>query len=233
MRQPDKITVVIAHRDPFLSAGLARHLGGLTEFALWVHCWELAVAVPASESGEVVIADYDSGLRLLESTSRWRDRVVIFTERDDETCVRHALERGVRGYLLLGCGVADLVGAIRTVHEGGRVLAPLLALRIAEQIRWKRLTPAELHILGLILAGLTNKEIARATSRSTETVKSHVRAIFRKLDARNRVQAVLVARQRGILSEEVSDRPRSPPVLCAGYADERGTRASEEATAAF
>lgn len=206
MLQPDKLTVLIVHRDPFLSAGLARHLGNLAEFEPVVSGLEPDAAITGS--GDVVVADYDSGLRFLGSNNRWRDRVVIFTEQDSEASICHAVEQGVRGYLLLGCGVADMATAIRTVHEGGRALAPLVASRIAERIRWEKLTPSELDILRLLFAGLRNKEIAQATSRTTETVKTHVKTILRKLNARSRTQAVMVARRRGILREEVSDRMR-------------------------
>ena len=206
MQQPDKLTVVIAHRDPFLSAGLGRHLGNLADFELVVPGLEWDAAITDNDLGDVVIADYDSGLAFLAADSRWRDRVVIFTERDSETSICHALEQGVRGYLLVGCGVADVAAAIRTVHEGGCALAPLVASRLAEWIRWEKLTPSELDILRLLFLGLRNKEIARATSRAPETVNTHVKAIFRKLDARSRTQAVIVARRRGILPEELSDR---------------------------
>ena len=206
MQQPDKLTVIIAHRDPFLSAGLARHLGNLAEFEPVVSGPEVGAAMTGGDSGGVVVADYDSGLGFLEPQSRWRDRVVIFTERDSEASICHAMEQGARGYLLLGCGVADMATAIRTVHEGGRALAPLVASRIAERIRWEKLTPSELDVLGLLFVGLRNKEIARATSRTAETVKTHLRTIFRKLDARSRGQAVMVARRRGILPEEARDR---------------------------
>jgi DNA-binding NarL/FixJ family response regulator len=216
MEQPDKLTVIIAHRDPFLSAGLARHLGNLAEFEPVVSGLAAGAALAGSDSGDVIVADYDSGLGFLRSNSRWRDRVVIFTERDSEASICHAMEQGVRGYLLLGCGVADMASAIRTVHEGGRALAPLVASRIAERIRWERLTPSELDVLGLLFLGLRNKEIARARSRTTETVKTHVRTILRKLDVRSRTQAVMVARRRGILPEEVSDRMPPPANLRGG-----------------
>jgi DNA-binding NarL/FixJ family response regulator len=203
MQQSDKLTVVIAHRDPFLSAGLARQLGNLVGFEPVISGLELGAAIAGSDSGDVVVADYDSGLRFLGSDSRWRDRVVIFTERDGEASICRAMELGVRGYLLVGCGVADVATAIRTVHEGGCALAPLVASRMAEWIRWEKLTPSELDILRLLFSGLRNKEIAWATSRTPETVKTHVKTIFRKLDARSRAQAVMVARRRGILPEEV------------------------------
>jgi DNA-binding NarL/FixJ family response regulator len=226
MQQIDKLTVIIAHRDPFLSAGLAGHLAKLAEFEPIVSRLEVSAALTGSDSGDVVVADYDSGLGFLEPQSRWRDRVVIFTERDSEASICHALEQGVRGYLLQGCGVADMATAIRTVHEGGRVLAPLVASRIAERIRWEKLTPRELDVLGLLFVGLSNKEIARATARTMETVKTHIRTIFRKLDAHSRTQAVMVARRRGLLPEEARDRMRSPASLRGGSGDGRGPLAA-------
>jgi|SRR5580698_950397 DNA-binding NarL/FixJ family response regulator len=215
MQQPDRITVIIAHRDPFLAAGLARLLGNLAGFEPVVPGLESDATIGGNDSGGVVVADYDSGLQFLESNNRWRDRVVIFTERDSEASVCHAVEQGVRGYLLLGCGVADLTTAIRTVHEGGLALAPLVAARIAEWMRWEKLTPCEINILRLLFIGLRNKEIAWATSRTTETVKTHVKAIFRKLNARSRTQAVTVARRRGILPDELSERSH-PQVIARG-----------------
>jgi DNA-binding NarL/FixJ family response regulator len=205
VQQPDILTVIIAHRDPFVSAGLACHLANLAEFAPVVPGLEGDAAIACSDSGDVVVADYDSGLRLLASNHRWRDGVVIFTERDSEASICHALEQGARGYLLVGCSVADVVAAIRTVHEGGCALAPLVASRLAEQTGWGKLTPSELDILRQLSFGLRNKEIARATSRTMETVKTHVKTIFRKLNARSRTQAVMIARRRGILAEDVRD----------------------------
>jgi len=213
MQQPDKLTVVIAHRDPFISAGLARHLGNLAEFEPLVSVPEWGAANTGNDSRGVVVADYDSGLELLGSSSRCRDRVVIFTERDGEASIYHAMEQGARGYLLLGCSVAEMATAIRTVHEGGCALAPLVAARLAERFRWEKLTPRELDILRLLFIGLRNKDIARVTSRTAETVKTHVKTILRKLEARSRTQAVMVAQRRGILPKEESDCMRSPASL--------------------
>lgn len=205
VQQPDILTVVIAHRDPFVSAGLACQLANLAEFAPVLPGLEGDAAIACGDSGDVVVADYDSGLRLLESNSRWRDSVVIFTERDSEASICHALERGARGYLLVGCGVAEVAAAIRMVHKGECALAPLVASRLAEQARGGKLTPSELDILWQLSFGLSNKEIARATSRTMETVKTHVKTIFRKLNACSRTQAVMIARRRGILAECVGD----------------------------
>jgi DNA-binding NarL/FixJ family response regulator len=209
MQEAVKISVLIAHRDPFLCAGLARLLGNLEEFDPVVSRLEGGAAVSHSDSAHCVIADYDSGLQILASDCKCRDRVVIFTQRDSEASIWHAMERGARGYLLLGCSVADVATAICTVHNGGRAMAALVASRIAERIGWQELTPSELGILRLMLSGLRNKEIARTTSRALETVKSHVQSILRKLGARSRVHAVMVAKRRGILPEEVFDLTHS------------------------
>jgi DNA-binding NarL/FixJ family response regulator len=201
MQQPAKLTVVIAHRDPFISAGLARHLGNLAEFETSVSDPQWGAAITGSDPRGIIVADYDSGLGLLGSSSLRRDRIVIFTERDGEASICHAVEQGVGGYLLLGCSVAEVADAIRTVHEGGRALAPLVAARIAERLRSEKLTSRELDILRLLFVGLRNKDIAQVTSRTAETVKTHVKTILRKLDARSRTQAVMVAQRRGILPE--------------------------------
>ena len=201
MRQSYKVSVVIAHRDPFISAGLAVSLGGLEDFDTVVHGLESEQPPNRSAPVDVVVADYDSGLRLLGPDSPWRDRVLIFTGRDSEASICHALEQGTRGYLLLGCGVADLAAAIRSVHAGEVAFGALVAGRIAEQIRREKLTQRELEILQLLMLGLSNKAIAFETRSGLETVKTHVKTIFRKLDARSRTQAVAIARRRGMLPE--------------------------------
>jgi DNA-binding NarL/FixJ family response regulator len=221
MRQSYKVSVVIAHRDPFISAGLAVSLGGLEDFDTVVHGIESGQPPNGSGPVDVVVADYDSGLRLLGPDSPWRDRVLIFTNRDSEASIGHALEQGTRGYLLLGCGVADLAAAIRSIHAGEVAFGPLVAGRIAEQIRREKLTQRQLEILRLLILGLSNKAIAFETRAALETVKTHVKTILRKLDARSRTQAVAIARRRGMLPEEVSNRVREQ-VRCGPACDRSG-----------
>jgi DNA-binding NarL/FixJ family response regulator len=201
MPQGKKLTIVITHRDPFFSAGLACHLGNFSEFQPVVAGLAFEAWLTEGHSGDVVVADYDTGIRVLRSDSRSRDRVVILTDRDGEANVCRAVKLGARGYLLLGCEVGDMAAAIHTVHQGGLALAPLVVTRIAEWKVWETLTRSELKILHLLGAGLGNKAIALESARTIETVKSHVKTIFRKLGARNRAHAVTVAWRRGILQE--------------------------------
>jgi DNA-binding NarL/FixJ family response regulator len=151
---------------------------------------------------DVVVADYDSGLRLIMSPGVQSSRVMVLTHSDSEAKISHALEQGARGYLLLGCSLQELIDGLRAVHVGGMALAPRVASRIAEWMRQQALTRREADILRQMMLGLSNKAIAGKLAISVGTVKVHVKAILSKLDATSRTEAVAIAQRRGILREE-------------------------------
>lgn len=197
-----EVTVLIAHSDPVVSAGIAAVLRAFRDFKVIV----LGPAETVSElsadrvsSADVVVADYDSGLRLTE-TARGR-RVVILTSSDSEARICHALERGARGYLLLGGSLQDLVDGIRSVHDGGVAVGPLVASRIAEKMNQQALTAREEAVLRLMMLGLSNKRIAVKLTVAEGTVKTHVKSILGKLNAACRTEAVAIAQRRGILPD--------------------------------
>jgi DNA-binding NarL/FixJ family response regulator len=203
MPQASKIKVLIAHSDPLISAGLAATLKR-RDFEIMVCSSELAPShSPASPvpSPDVVVADYDSGLRLIASAA-CRNRVVILTHSDSEVKICHALEQGARGYLLLGCSLKDLVDALQLAHVGGIALGPIVASRLADRMKLKALTRRERDILGQLMLGLCNKSIAANLVLAVGTVKTHVKSILRKLEAETRTEAVAVAHRRGIMPEE-------------------------------
>jgi len=76
---------------------------------------------------------------------------MIVTNSDSEANIWRAVEQGVRGYLLLGCSLKDLVDGVRSVHAGVTVLAPLVAGRIADRMKSEALTPREEDILRRIM----------------------------------------------------------------------------------
>ncbi len=203
MSQPWKIRVLIAHSDPLISAGLAAILRKRRDFEIVVCSSELS-HWPASRvpSPDVVVADYDSGLRLTASKDTRRDRVMILTHNESEAKICHALEQGARGYLLLGCSLKDLMDALRSVHVGGIALGPLVASRIADRMKHEALTGRERDILRQLMLGLCNKSIAAKLVLAVGTVKTHVKSILRKLEAATRTEAVAIAQRRGILPEE-------------------------------
>jgi DNA-binding NarL/FixJ family response regulator len=121
MLQMCSIKVLVAHSDPFMSAGLAAVLGKREDFEVVVAGPTAAVSggiTPCTPSADVVVADYESGLRLAASRGQWKDRVVIFTSNDREAKICRALEQGVRGYVLYGCGPHD--GYTSVVPRWGR-----------------------------------------------------------------------------------------------------------------
>jgi DNA-binding NarL/FixJ family response regulator len=200
MRPNERIRVLIAHGDPLISAGLAATLSRLRDF-------DTACGGARQPPADVVIADYESGLRLIASGGLER-RVLILTHSDSEAKICHALEQGARGYLLLGCSLQDLVNGLRSVYMGGIALGPLVASRIADRMKQQALTPREGDILRYMMLGMSNKAIATKLTLAVGTVKTHVKSVLEKLNASSRTEAVSIAQRRGILRDEIE-----PPVL--------------------
>jgi DNA-binding NarL/FixJ family response regulator len=204
MPQPSKIKVHIAHSDPLIAAGLAATLKRQPDFTLVSDRPDCTVAHSEGHApaGDVVVADYDTGLRLANSRSWRRERVLILilTHNDSEARICHALEQGARGYLLLGCSLKDLLAGLRSVHAGHIALGPLVASRIAERMKQQALTRREGDILRQMMLGLSNKKIALELMMAVGTVKTHVKSILRKLEATSRTEAVAIAQRRGILA---------------------------------
>jgi two-component system, NarL family, response regulator len=127
-------------------------------------------------------------------------KVIVLTSFDGDEDIFRAVQAGARGYLLKACAPADLLQAVRTVHTGGRLLAPEVASRLAERVNSPSLTAREISVLELVAKGLSNKEIGGALFLAEDTVKNHLKHIYAKLDVSDRTEAVLVAVQRGIIA---------------------------------
>jgi len=130
---------------------------------------------------------------------------VVFTAHDTDEDVFRAIRGGARGYLLKGSAAAEIAQAIRQVHAGESYLSPRIAAKLVKEVTRPRgrtglLSARERGVLRLVAAGLSNRQIAEALSISERTVKFHVTAIFNKLGAENRAQAVALAAERGLLS---------------------------------
>jgi DNA-binding NarL/FixJ family response regulator len=215
MTQSSKIKVLIAHGDPLIAAGLAVTLQRQRDFEAVVCRPTLnASSVTASDPppADVVVADYESGLRLIVSAGAMRHRVVILTHSDSQAKICHALERGARGYLLLGCSLQELLDGLRAVLVGGIAIGPLVAQRVAERMKHRALTPREEEILRQMMLGLSNKGIALRLNVAVGTVKTHVKSVLEKLDAASRTEAVAIAQRRGILQEEREGAPEESNV---------------------
>ena len=126
-------------------------------------------------------------------------RILILTTYDDEEGIFRAVEAGARGYLLKDATSEELIEAVRQVHAGQRHVPPVIAARLADRLIRPALTPRELDVLRLVSRGRSNKEIAAAMFVSEETVKTHMKSLFGKLNVHDRAAAVTVAAQRGLL----------------------------------
>ena len=218
MTQSSKMKILIAHGDPLVAAGLTVSLQKQPDFE--VYLWPVSNLSSATAGDlprpDVVIADYDSGMRLIVSAGTKSHRVVILTHRDGEASIRRALEQGARGYLLLGCSLKELFDGLRSVRAGGLAIGPLVAGRVAEWMTHRALTRREGDILRQLMLGRSNKHIAMALNGAIGTVKTHVKSILDKLDATSRTQAAAIAQRRGILQEEHERSPAAPEVAPIG-----------------
>ena len=130
--------------------------------------------------------------------------IVVFTAYDADEDVFRAIRGGARGYLLKGSPAAEIAQAIRQVHAGESYLSPRIAAKLVKGVAEPRgraglLSARERGVLRLVAAGLSNRQIAHTLAISERTVKFHVTAIFNKLGADNRAQAVALAAGRGLL----------------------------------
>jgi len=131
--------------------------------------------------------------------------IVVFSAYDTDEDVFRAIQGGARGYLLKGSPAADIAQAIRQVHAGESYLSPRIAAKLVKGVVQPRgrsglLSARERGVLRLVAAGLSNRQIGETLSISERTVKFHVTAIFNKLGAENRAQAVTIAHERGLVA---------------------------------
>jgi DNA-binding NarL/FixJ family response regulator len=164
---------------------------------------------------DIVLTDLrlagESGLDLCIAlrADRFEGRVVILTVYDDEQYLFQALKVGAAGFLLKRVDGRELVRQLRAVARGDTVIDPALAGRAVTTVSCLRngefwpgagagLTQRESEVLALLVAGLSNRAIAVRLVVSDHTVKSHLRALYRKLDVAERGAAIAVALREGI-----------------------------------
>jgi DNA-binding NarL/FixJ family response regulator len=148
-------------------------------------------------------------------------RIIILTTFDLDQYVYAALSAGASGFLLKDVTPEHLVGAVRLVRSGDALLAPAITRRLVERYARRDgdaravhrelsvLTPRELDVLRLLARGLSNAELAGRFQLSEATVKTHVARILAKLQVRDRVQAVVVAYETGLVRPGDDQQPTS------------------------
>ena len=126
-------------------------------------------------------------------------RVLILTTSTAADLITRAIEVGATGVITKSGANDQLVQAIRSVAAGNRTLSPEVSRLVAEEPQLPELTERQLDILHSITRGLSNAEIARQFDIAEITVKNHLTAIFSKLGAANRTEAVTIALRKQLL----------------------------------
>jgi len=126
-------------------------------------------------------------------------RIIMLSTYAGDEEIHVALQSGAMAYLLKSVQREELVQTIRKAAAGRKHIPPEIAARLANRLPRSQLSPRELHVLGLMVSGKRNKEIARALDISEGTVKIHVSNILGKLGVSDRTEAVTTALQRGIV----------------------------------
>jgi two-component system, NarL family, response regulator DevR len=207
-------TVLIVDDHPVVRRGLAAMLGLEDWVARVVEAGSVrdGAAAGATERADVAVVDLGlpdgDGVELVRRLRRAPGcPVLVLTMTRDEGIVRACLAAGAGGYLLKDSPPDAVVRAVHTVLDGGLVLGPEVAraaLPITRPARLPapldRLTPADLRLLALVADGRTNPRIAAELGVAEKTVRNRVSTLLGVLGVEDRVQAALLAREKGLTS---------------------------------
>jgi DNA-binding NarL/FixJ family response regulator len=179
-----------------------------------------AVEAVKAHAPDVVVLDIQMpGMTGIEVT-RWvranasRTGVLILSAFDDDPYILAVLQAGANGYVLKTADAADIVQAVRAVHEGKSALDPEIARKVMAQVSGRSLslpverpTDRELEVLALAARGYTNKAIGLQLGISDRTVQGHLAKTFDKLQASSRTEAVMRAVSVGWLPADLGQLP--------------------------
>jgi DNA-binding NarL/FixJ family response regulator len=210
-------TVLLADDQELVRTGLRMILSAEDDLTVVGEATDGREAVELARSAhpDIVLMDIRMpGLDGIEATRRITvgpsgARVVMLTTFDRSKLVYDSLVAGASGFLLKDAPADQLVGGIRAIARGEQLLAPSITRRLIEEFTqtgrggtpagYELLTEREAEVLVLVARGLSNAEIAGELFVSVHTVKTHVARILTKLGLRDRVQAVVLAYEYGLV----------------------------------
>lgn len=215
------VRVVLADDQPLVRAGLRVLMADTPDIEVVGEAGTGADAVrlAAELRPDVVVMDIRMpGTDGIEATRLVRrdaaaPRVLMLTTFDDDAYVYGALRAGASGFLVKDMALEDILAAIRVVAAGDGLIAPSVTRRLIEEFAARPeqvppsrpraaegITDRECEVLTLVGRGLSNAEIGAELVITVATVKAHVARLFTKLDARDRVQLVIIAYEMGLVA---------------------------------
>jgi DNA-binding NarL/FixJ family response regulator len=207
MNDNSRITIMVVDDHPVVRSGLVAILGSQPDLAVVAQASTGLEAIDLFRRHQPDVCLMD--LRLPEIGGAEAIRLIrkefpnsafiVLTTFHGEEDIHKAMSAGARSYLLKGMSHEELLDAVRKVHAGRHYLPKTVRQSLANRTPSSDLSAREAEILGLIVRGLTNKEIATALSITVGTVKWHVNIIFAKLNVADRTQAAVAALHRGIV----------------------------------
>ena len=222
MEERTVIKVLIADDSKLTTVGLS------TTFKQYDNIEVVGIA----ENGKIAIAKVqelkpdlvlmDIGMPIMDGIQATREikrlnlptKIIMLTSHDSEQNVFEALAAGAYSYCMKDIDPGDLVSVLKTTHEGASWLDPRIARIVLgnfihksgkEKPQGVTLTDREIDILNLIAKGLSNLEISENLFISLNTVKTHIKNIFQKLEVEDRTQAVMTALKKNIIMESRED----------------------------
>lgn len=126
-------------------------------------------------------------------------RIIVVASHAGDAEISRSLQEGAKGYICKDASETELIEAVRTVAAGRKYIPQNIAAILSENIGQEQLTASEKRILEMIVGGLSNKEIAHDLDISENTVKTHVKNIFDKIDVSDRTSAATTAIRRGLV----------------------------------
>lgn len=209
------ITILIADDHPVVREGLARMIELEEDMEIVGQASDGQEAIDKARvlSPRVVLMDVRmAGMGGVEATALLRTAcpetdVIVLSNYDEDRVVFDALRAGAKSYLLKDVSADRLAEAIRIVAGGGSALDPVMMDRVMSEFRnlqeqpatpINRLTSRETEVLQGLVDGLSNLELSAKLVISEKTVKSHLTSIYRKLDVRDRSQAIVMAVRDGL-----------------------------------
>lgn len=207
------VRVLIVEDDPVIARELAHVLESRSDLVLSGSFGAAEPALAAIDGGlEVDVALVDlrlprmSGHELIRrlKASRSSLEIIVLTIFEDDESLYGALRAGASGYLLKDATPSELADAVLQVHQGGAPMSLSIARRVLLEFRELPASPApaltarEREVLELLTKGASYPMIGKALSISTNTVQSHIRAIYGKLEVSTKAEATAEAYRRGL-----------------------------------